>query len=178
MGLYQEHQTHSTEIIQGAIANPIHICLNHYINLQRLQQHNFSSVVAHFAVIYAIIIDSITFQTTLCRCHAGVQQLDLLVSVHYLPHLQYLASRRPLVWSILHVVGLLQFPLRSASLRLPEQKGQNGDQTNHQEYLPQDSVQILGKLYTLKVVDPICNLKMWDWIQIMVCRSKYHVGTL
>ena len=30
----------------------------------------------------------------------------------------------------------------------------------------------------LKAVDPICSLKMWDWINIMVCRSKYHVGTL
>ena len=30
----------------------------------------------------------------------------------------------------------------------------------------------------LKVVDHICSLKMWDWIEIMVCRSKYHVGTL
>ena len=27
-------------------------------------------------------------------------------------------------------------------------------------------------------MDPICSLKMWDWIKIMVCRRKYHVGTL
>ena len=25
---------------------------------------------------------------------------------------------------------------------------------------------------SLKVVDPICSLKMWDWINIMVCRCK------
>ena len=32
---------------------------------------------------------------------------------------------------------------------------------------------------SLKVVGPICSLKMWDWIKkIMVCRSKGHVGTL
>ena len=30
----------------------------------------------------------------------------------------------------------------------------------------------------IKVVYPICSLKMWDWIKITVCRSKYHVGTL
>ena len=33
----------------------------------------------------------------------------------------------------------------------------------------------MPKLYVLKVVDPICSLKMWDWIKIMVCKSKYHV---
>ena len=33
-------------------------------------------------------------------------------------------------------------------------------------------------LKEFKVVDPICSLKMWDWINIMVCRIKYNVGTL
>ena len=32
-------------------------------------------------------------------------------------------------------------------------------------------------LSQLKVVDPICSLKMWDWIKLMVWRSKYHIGT-
>ena len=33
-------------------------------------------------------------------------------------------------------------------------------------------------LTLLKVVGPICSLKIWDKKIIMVCRSKYHVGTL
>ena len=40
------------------------------------------------------------------------------------------------------------------------------------------SCRFIDWLVNLKVVDPICSLKMWDWIKIMACRNKYHVGTL
>ena len=32
--------------------------------------------------------------------------------------------------------------------------------------------------FGLKVVHPICSLKIWDWMKIMECRSKCHVETL